>query len=50
MHSVPEETTILNFRHLLEEYDLQGCIFEEINQYLVEKGFLMKVGPSSMQL
>ena len=42
--SVPDETTILNFRHLLEEYNLQGCIFEEINEHLTEKGFLMKEG------
>ena len=41
---VPDETTILNFRHLLEEHGLQGCIFEEINQFLIEQGFLMKEG------
>lgn len=43
-HSAPDETTILNFRHLLEEYNLQGCILEEINEHLTEKGFLMKGG------
>lgn len=41
---VPDETTILNFRHLLREHDLFEKIFDEINQYLTEKGFLMKSG------
>jgi len=42
--AVPDETTILHFRHFLEEHGLQGCIFEEINEYLIEQGFLMKQG------
>jgi len=41
---VPDETTILNFRHFLEEHGLQGCIFEEIKEFLTERGFLMKQG------
>lgn len=41
---VPDETTILNFRHLLEEHDLFKKIFEEIKNHLVESGFLMKTG------
>ena len=32
---LPDETTILNFRHLLEEHELGAGLFEEINRYLV---------------
>lgn len=42
--AVPDETTILNFRHLLEENDLQEKIFKKINQDLEHKGLLMKKG------
>jgi len=42
--TVPDETTILNFRHLLEENDLQEVIFKTINQHLEDKGLLMKRG------
>ena len=42
--SVPDETTILNFRHLLEEHDLQEAIFAAINEDLEERGLLMKRG------
>ena len=30
---LPDETTILNFRHLLEEHALGSGLFEEINRY-----------------
>ena len=39
--TVPDETTILNFRHLLEEHDLQEAIFESINEHLEDQGLLM---------
>lgn len=42
--AVPDETTILNFRHLLEKNDLQEMIFKAINPHLEEKGLLMKRG------
>ena len=42
--SVPDETTILNFRHLLEAYNLQKRFFEVINQILEEKGLMMREG------
>ena len=42
--SVPDETTVLNFRHLLRDNNLFEKIFEKINQHLTEKGFLMKSG------
>lgn len=42
--TVPDETTILNFRHLLEENQLQKALFETINQILESKGLLMREG------
>jgi len=41
---VPDETTILNFRHALEGHDLFEKIFHELNKHLAKKGFLMKQG------
>jgi IS5 family transposase len=41
---IPDETTILNFRHLLEEYDLAEDILAQINRLLVGKGLLLKRG------
>jgi len=41
---VPDETTILNFRHLLEEHNLQEEFLDIVNAMLEEKGFLMKKG------
>ena len=42
--SVPDATTLLKFRHLLEEHDLTRKMFEEVNVMLWEKGLLMKEG------
>lgn len=42
--TVPDETTILNFRHLLEEHKLQEEFLEVVNRILEEKGYLMKKG------
>jgi len=42
--TVPDETTILNFRHLLEKYALQKKFFAIVNQMLEEKGLIMKEG------
>ena len=44
VESVPDATTLLKFRHLLEERSLTKVIFEEINGYLSEKGMLMREG------
>ena len=41
---VPDETTVLNFRHLLDRYDLCKAIFEEINLMLRERGIQMREG------
>ena len=34
INTVPDETTILNFRHLLEEHNLGEKLFNKINGYL----------------
>lgn len=41
---VPDETTILHFRHLLEEHELQKRFFEIVAKILEERGMLMKEG------
>jgi IS5 family transposase len=41
---VPDETTILRFRHLLEKNDLSRAIFNEIGSLLEEKRLLLKQG------
>ena len=41
---IPDETTILNFRHLLEANDLADDIFKAVNALLARKGLLLKRG------
>jgi transposase, IS5 family len=41
---VPDETTILNFRHLLERQGLTRKLFKQINQHLEQRGLLMRQG------
>ncbi len=41
---IPDETTILNFRHLLEKHNLTSQIFEEVKAYLEQKGLLLTGG------
>ena len=41
---VPDATTLLKFRHLLEEKDLCAAIFETINAHLEERGLLVREG------
>jgi transposase, IS5 family len=41
---IPDETTILNFRHLLEKKNLVKKLFETINQHLAEQGLSFKEG------
>ncbi len=41
---IPDESTILHFRHLLEKYDLTKKIFEKTKQYLSDKGLLLREG------
>jgi IS5 family transposase len=42
--AVPDATTLLNFRHLLEEHGLTKRIFDEVNALLVERKLMMKEG------
>jgi IS5 family transposase len=42
--SVPDATTLLKFRHLLEENELTRAIFEEIGRHLKAKQLMMKEG------
>ena len=41
---VPDETTILRFRHLLERHGLTQAIFEAVKALLVERQLLLKAG------
>ncbi len=41
---VPDETSILNFRHLLEKHDLTRALFAEIGSLLKDRGLLLKQG------
>ena len=42
--AIPDETTILNFRHMLEESDLAEDILATVNKHLARKGLLLKKG------
>ena len=42
--SILDETTILNFRHLLEEHKLASRFLEEINAMLANRSLLLKQG------
>lgn len=42
--TIPDETTILRFRHLLEEHGLTATMFAEINGLLEEQGLFLTSG------
>jgi IS5 family transposase len=42
--AAPDETTILNFRHLLEKHELNGKILDTVNLYLESKGIRISTG------
>ena len=44
VESVPDATTLLKFRHLLERHALTQKIFKEINAHLSERNLLMREG------
>ena len=44
LEAVPDESTILQFRHLLERHNLSDQIFQAINQTLSERGLFLKAG------
>ena len=41
---IPDETTILNFRRLLEKHELAGGILQVINGYLGDRGLMLRHG------
>ena len=42
--AIPDERTILHFRHLLKRHELGQGLFEEIKGYLAERGVMLKRG------
>lgn len=44
LECIPDETTILNFRHLLEKHELAAGILSVINSYLSEHGLSLRQG------
>ena len=42
--ALPDETTILNFRHLLEKHSLGPALFQEINAHLESQGLRLREG------
>ena len=40
---IPDETTILNFRHLLEKHQLTEQLFAEVNHHLADRGITPSV-------
>jgi IS5 family transposase len=44
MAAAPDETTILRFRHLLEQHDLGGEMLMTVNRYLETKGIRISTG------
>ena len=41
---MPDETTILNFRHLLEAHQLAESLFQEVVALLTERGLILREG------
>lgn len=41
---IPDETTILKFRHLLERHKLGEALFKEVNRHLDRQGLILKEG------
>jgi hypothetical protein len=41
---IPDETTILNFRHLLETHALTERLFAEVNKHLADHGITLRAG------
>ena len=40
----PDETTVLRFRHLLEQHDLCGMVLDAVNIHLQSKGIKIQTG------
>lgn len=41
---IPDETSILNFRHMLEEHELTKAMFDRIRGLMADKGLLLRSG------
>ena len=44
LEEIPDETTILNFRRLLEKHRLAAAMFKQINAHLARKGMSLRAG------
>lgn len=44
LERIPDETTILNFRRLLEKHELAAGVLQVINGYLGDRGLLLRQG------
>lgn len=44
VEALPDESTILRFRHLLEKHQLATAIFQSVNAELNERGLMIKTG------
>jgi IS5 family transposase len=44
MESVPDATTLLKFRRLLEEHELTAALFEQVNAHLRDRGLMLREG------
>lgn len=44
VEDVPDATTLLKFRRLLEQHELTAAILAEVNAHLTERGLLMRQG------
>jgi transposase, IS5 family len=42
--AVPDESTILRFRHLLEQHELAAQLFDRVGRYLERRGLLLRSG------
>lgn len=41
---LPDETTILKFRHFLEQHGLSKVLFKEVNEHLEKNGLMLREG------
>ena len=43
-NAIPDQTTILNFRHLLEKHKLTEALFDAVKTYLEDRALLLRCG------
>ena len=44
LDGIPDESTILNFRHLLERHQITEKLFQQVESYLSDKGLMLNEG------